>query len=529
MVDLCKKYFAIYSRKSKYTGKGDSVFNQIEICKKNLSLRYSDIDLDRDVIIYYDEGFTGANTNRPGFIKLVDDIKEGKIRCVICYRLDRISRNVSDFSNFKKVFDKYNVTFISICENFDTSTPMGNAMLMISSVFAQLERDTIAERIKDNMLELAKTGRWLGGISPTGFKSSRVDFISIDGKKKSLYKLVQVKSEIDIVKLIFGKYLEYRSITRVCSYLDSLGIRTKNNRLFTRFSIVNILSNPVYVINDDDIYEYFYNNSVDIYKSKEEFDSRHGLMVYNKTRKDVNPNRVIKKDMKDWIVSVGKHKGIISGKDFILVNKLLLQNKNKGVRVPRENKALLNVLTCHNCGSLMRAKLKSRDSLINNERRFSYICKKKEKSKGLFCNSSNIDGNKLDFLIVSFLKDMLDKSCFLDLSDSYNLFSDNSDNLLLEKYKENERSISLLIDKIKYMDKDLIYLVEDEIRKLKSINMKIEEELDSLNLDDSFNDLDILGDYFSVFDSFSVSRKRELINMVIKNVSVCLDDVIISM
>ena len=182
-----QKYYAIYSRKSKYTSKGESIDNQIELCKKYLLGKYENIT-EKNIKVYQDEGFTGYNTKRPEFQQMLDDIKNYKIKTIIVYRLDRISRNVSDFCKLKDKLAKYNVDFMSVTENFDTSTPMGTAMLMISSVFAQLERDTIAERIKDNMYELAKTGRWLGGNTPLGYKSKKIE-ITEKGKTRSQYQL----------------------------------------------------------------------------------------------------------------------------------------------------------------------------------------------------------------------------------------------------------------------------------------------------------------------------------------------------
>lgn len=95
----------------------------------------------------------------------------GRFRMLIVYRLDRISRSIGDFTALIERLAQLNVAFVSIREQFDTSTPMGRAMMYIASVFSQLERETIAERIRDNLHELAKTGRWLGGITPTGFAS----------------------------------------------------------------------------------------------------------------------------------------------------------------------------------------------------------------------------------------------------------------------------------------------------------------------------------------------------------------------
>lgn len=89
----------------------------------------------------------------------------------MCYRLDRVSRSVGDFADLIRRLEGWGVAFLCIREKFDTSTPMGKAMMYIASVFAQLERETIAQRVRDNMCLLARTGRWLGGTTPTGFRA----------------------------------------------------------------------------------------------------------------------------------------------------------------------------------------------------------------------------------------------------------------------------------------------------------------------------------------------------------------------
>ena len=196
---------AIYSRKSKYTGKGDSIVNQIQMCKDYIETHY--IDNDLEYIIYEDEGFSGVNINRPRFQKLLSDIKKEKFDILICYRLDRISRNVSDFSTTLEELQSYGVDFISIKEQFDTTTPMGRAMIYIASVFAQLERETIAERVKDNMVELAKSGKWSGGRTPLGFNSESSSYIDEEGNERKLVKLVKNDEELQLVNLIYDTYL----------------------------------------------------------------------------------------------------------------------------------------------------------------------------------------------------------------------------------------------------------------------------------------------------------------------------------
>ena len=114
------------------------------------------------------------------------------------YRLDRISRNISDFSSLIEELGRLGIDFVSIRESFDTSSPIGRAMMYIASVFSQLEWETIAERIRNNMHELAKTGCW--ALSPTGYASESVKSITVDGKTKKTCKLKLLPDEIEIIE-----------------------------------------------------------------------------------------------------------------------------------------------------------------------------------------------------------------------------------------------------------------------------------------------------------------------------------------
>jgi len=174
---------AIYSRKSKFTGKGESIGNQVELCKEYVRNMFGAEYEDR-CVVFEDEGFSGGNLQRPDFKRMMEDVRKRKFKAIVVYRLDRISRNINDFTGLIDELTKLDVSFVSIKEQFDTSTPMGRAMMFIISVFSQLERETIAERIRDNMHELAKTGRWLGGTTPTGFASGAVSKITIDGRPR---------------------------------------------------------------------------------------------------------------------------------------------------------------------------------------------------------------------------------------------------------------------------------------------------------------------------------------------------------
>ena len=150
---------AIYARQSVDRKDSISIESQIEFCKYELrGGNYKD---------YKDKGFSGKNTDRPRFQELMADIKRGLIRRVVVYKLDRISRSILDFATMMELFQQYNVEFVSSTEKFDTSTPMGRAMLNICIVFAQLERETIQKRVTDAYYSRCQRGFRTRRISPS--------------------------------------------------------------------------------------------------------------------------------------------------------------------------------------------------------------------------------------------------------------------------------------------------------------------------------------------------------------------------
>lgn len=245
--------------------------------------------------------------------KMMRQIERKKIKMLVVYRLDRVSRNVSDFSGLIETLSQKSITFVSVREQFDTATPMGRAMMYIASVFAQLERETIAERIRDNMHELAKTGRWLGGNTPTGYCSESVKSVTVDGKTKKACKLKLIPKEAETVQTIFKLFSQTGSLTAVETELIKQNILTKNGNCFTRFSIKSILQNPVYMVADEEAYAYLTAKGADLFSAPNDFDGVHGILAYNRTDQEKGRAAVVN-PVKDWIVSVGRHKGLVPGK-----------------------------------------------------------------------------------------------------------------------------------------------------------------------------------------------------------------------
>ena len=524
---------ALYSRKSKFTGKGESIGNQVELGKEYVRVHFGDAAVDK-IVVYEDEGFSGGNLNRPAFKRMMDAAKKRQFKAIIVYRLDRISRNVSDFSGLIEELARLDISFISIKEQFDTSTPMGRAMMYIASVFSQLERETIAERIRDNMHELAKTGRWLGGTTPTGFESEAIKSVTVDGKTKKACKLKLVPEEADMVKTIFDLYVETDSLTLTEAALIKQGFKTKKGNYFTRFSVKAILQNPVYMVADEEAYDFFIKNDTDLFSEHDAFDGVHGMMAYNRT--DQEKGRAsISLPTSEWIVSVGKHLGLIPGKVWVQVQESLERNKSKSFRKPRSNEALLTGLLFCSCGERMYPKMSKRKT-ADGKVIYTYVCKMKERSQRTVCNSKNANGNTLDMAIIEQVKMLADdKDAFVSqLEQSRKFYTGNRmdyEQRLTDMRKEKaetEKKINSLVDSLVEMgDSPAKAHVTKRIEQLNDEYQSLEkriQELEGLTTQHALSDIefDLLRQLLTVFkdgiDEMTIEQKRAAIRTIVRKV-----------
>ena len=524
---------AIYSRKSKFTGKGESIGNQIELCKEYVRNTFGEGYGDR-CVVFEDEGFSGGNLNRPDFQRMMEAVRSRKFRAIVVYRLDRISRNISDFSGLIDELTKLDVSFVSIREQFDTSTPMGRAMMYIISVFSQLERETIAERIRDNMHELAKTGRWLGGNTPTGFQSGAVSMITIDGKSKKSHKLIPIPEEIEIPRMIFDLFTETDSLTAVEAELLRRRVKTKQGKDFTRFAVKAILQNPVYMIADQEAYNYFVERDADVCSPKEAFDGNWGIMAYNRTDQEKGRATMLQ-PISQWIIAIGQHPGVVSSKQWIKVQESLERNKSKSYRKPRSNEALLTGLLFCSCGERMYPKLTQRKT-ADGEPIYTYVCKMKERSKRERCNCRNAGGNILDAAIIQQIKSLTehDSSFVAQLEKSRQFYTGNTEQYetqlskLREEHTENKKKMNGLIDNLGMVSASAAKpLILGRIEELTKTNREIENrirELEGLAETNSLSDteFDMLRQILSTFsassDGMSVEEKRAAIRTVVRKV-----------
>ena len=232
---ISKKRCAIYTRKSVEDGL-DMEFNSLDAqrlaCENYINSQIANgwICLpDR----YDDGGISGGTLERPALKRLLAAAEAGRIDIIVIYKIDRLSRSISDFADLSKKFDEWDVSFCSVTQEINTSTSSGRMMLNILMTFAQYEREIIAERIKDKMAASRKKGKWVGGTVPFGYKNEN-------------RHLVPEPDEAAIVPKIFAHYLRCGSVYQVVDWLNEQGIKTKKGKDFSAAIIYRMLNNYTY-------------------------------------------------------------------------------------------------------------------------------------------------------------------------------------------------------------------------------------------------------------------------------------------
>ena len=227
---------AVYTRKSSEEGleqEFNSLDAQREACEAYIASQRSEgWALVRDH--YDDGGISGGTLERPALQRLLSDIEDGLVDVVVVYKIDRLSRSLMDFSKLVEVFDRNNVTFVSVTQSFNTTTSMGRLTLNILLSFAQFEREVTAERIRDKVKASRMKGIFMGGNPPYGYKPKE-------------RKLVIDEEEAKNVRWIFSRFLEIGSATELAREATRRGIRTPRGNAMSKNFLYRILNNRVYI------------------------------------------------------------------------------------------------------------------------------------------------------------------------------------------------------------------------------------------------------------------------------------------
>ena len=266
---------AIYTRKSSEEGLEqdfNSLDAQREACEAYIkSQKHEGWELVEKQ--YNDGGFSGGTMNRPAFIELLKDIEKGEIDVVVVYKVDRLTRSLMDFAKIVDVFDKHETSFVSITQQFNTTTSMGRLTLNILLSFAQFEREVTGERIRDKFAASKKKGMWINGKPPMGY-------VKKDGR------LEVEPNEAKIIRMIFDKYLEIGTVPALVDFLKTNKIYTHSGKNFYKGHLYRILSNKTYIgkiVHKNNVYRGLHEPIIDFY-------------VFEKTQQLLAQNALIRKN-----------------------------------------------------------------------------------------------------------------------------------------------------------------------------------------------------------------------------------------
>ena len=489
------KVIAIYARKSVERVDSISIESQIEFCK--YETRGSDYK------VYSDNGYSGKNTDRPAFHNMINDIKSDRISAVIVYKLDRISRSILDFSSMIELFQKYDVSFISATEKFDTASPMGRAMLNICIVFAQLERETIQQRVADAYSARSKKGFYMGGKIPYGFSKTQT---VLHGVHTSKY--ITNAEEAEDVQKIFDVYsFPPATLGDVLRELNKDSSHNKRGKLWSTARISELIRNPIYCRADYSVYEFYKSKGANIYNEPDDFQGVNGLYMF----KGKNSNR------KTWDLSgreivLAPHEGIIDADTWLRCRKKLMLNHQVKTSKPK-NSWLCGVVKCGNCGYaavIKKAKTKAGKY---------FVCSCSMSSKGCNGIGRTVYADELEQAIKGEIEVKINT---LSITSPVNCQSERKREI--EKIRieidKLDNKIASLVEKVENADTVLMKHINNKVSELDSQKQELNQKLYNIENSLPVFTADKISNCMSVWDIMSFDDKRAIVKILIKKIIV---------
>lgn len=486
---------AIYTRQSVDRVDSISVESQVEFCKREL--------IGENIKVYTDKGYSGKNTDRPAFQEMMSDITTGKIRRVIVYRLDRISRSVLDFASVIDVFQKHGVDFVSTVEKFDTGTPIGKAMLMIVMIFAQLERETIQQRVIDAYSSRSKRGFYMGGKVPYGF---RLKETMIDRIRTKMYE--PVPEEAAIIERIFSMYAQPQtSFGDVVRWLDERKVKKRNGEPFSRSRIRDLVVNPVYVRADYRLYEFYKAQGTIIENQPEDFIGTNGAYLYSGNegkRKTVS--------LQGHTLVLAPHEGLVSSDVWIKCRSKCLSNSRVAKPVKAKATWLAGKVKCAHCGYALSAKIYHCKTKSDNR---YYLCNNKYNTGG--CNFGSLDADVVDEIVFEEMQKKLTE--FHTLSKQKLESCDLQTIRLKTRIEGIDQEIGSLLDKIPLANGTVMEYINSRIAALDAEKKELYTEIVQLTEGGGYS-LDKITGYMEDWEKISMSDKLTVVDSLIESIYV---------
>lgn len=493
---------AIYARQSVDKKDSISIESQIEFCEYELK--------GEEQKTYKDKGYSGKNTDRPDFIKLMQDIENGLVAKVVVYKLDRISRSIMDFANMMGMFQKYNVEFASSTEKFDTSSPMGRAMLNICIVFAQLERETIQQRVTDSYYSRSQKGFKMGGRTPFGY---RKEPFLLDGIRTQ--RFIIEPTEAALVTQMYEMYarpeVSYRDVVKA---MEAQGVKTYHDKAFMHTSLKRILKSPIYVLADMDVYNFYKSQGTVVESDPADFAGTNGCYYYK--GRDNNTDKSLTYEGHRLVVA--PHEGFISSELWLIVNKKLMINKEYQPARKVSNTWLAGKMKCGHCGYALKVAGVDTYKYMTCTNR----AEMKSRCKGV---GGPLRLPEVETLVYTAMVEKL--KTFRTLQEHKK--SAKANPKLVAKQAELakvENEIENLVGSLKSAGAALVSYVNIEIEKLDMKRRAITQEIATLTTNSvSSEQIEVISDYLDDWENVSLDDKRHVVDVLIVKVSATYEDV----
>lgn len=483
------KMTAIYARQSVDRADSISIEQQIDLCKYEAR--------GEACKIYIDRGYSGKNTNRPQFTQMMSDIRDGLINSVIVYKLDRISRSILDFSTMMEQFGKFRVQFISATEKFDTSSPMGKAMLNICIVFAQLERETIQKRVADAYFSRSQKSFYMGGPIPFGFR--KIPAV-IDGIHTSMYETEP--EEAKQIRLIYELYSQPNiSFGNIIDRLRELGL-TKRGKDWERPRIRDILINPIYVKADLNVYNFFKDHGAELANAPEDFIGVNGCYYYKDRSSERSKNTVLEGNH----IVLAPHKGIIEPELWLKCREKCLGQKQLKPVQKAKNSWLAGKIKCGECGYALVAKE------FRSRRDRYLLCSHRLNAKA--CEGAGtLHTREIEQLVYSEMRKKLAQ--FKTLSKA-KIDAPNAELTRLNiESAQIDKEIGSLLERVRDSDNALFRYINERVGELDRRKSDIDERIRKLQQKKNVPVPEI-ENHLTMWDELTFDDKRQVANALIK-------------
>jgi len=432
---------------------------------------------------YKDAGISAKNTNRTEFVRMMSDIEQGKLDAILCTKLDRMFRNTKDFLDITESLEKKNIKFVCLDGNIDTTTPTGRVFSTMRAAFAQFERETTAERVRDVMCSRAEQGKWNGGIVPYGYQ--------LENEELTIHPI-----ESEVVKKVYNIYLKRMSIRYVTQKLNSDGIKTRKGDLWSIISIRRILTNPFY----------------------------YGVLVYNK-RSHSYSGELKRNPKEEYIESKGNHPVIIELFDEV---QSCIKQQSKIIFKSNTKYLMTGLIYCSQCGSRMHGMLTGRPL---NKHAY-YRCHGHVQKGNSQCKGNAIRVDRVESLIVDALKnfskdDIKIKASVREDSEGSSRFNDklkdlecNRDKIqtkrkrLIELYEDNS------ISKEDFLDRKAVIDIEEAFINKEIVELNPQATNTNINCYSLDDVLKVCKNMKDTFNELDIDDKKELLRNVLTEVKI---------